>query len=485
MTATPKPTYEELLTEVTSLKAELAQLRRFIFGQKRERFVPIANAQQLPIALDDERPEITAVATATLTYTRRQKKSSPIKLPSRHLLPAHLRREDIRLEPESDVQALKKIGDEITEELEYQPGELYVKRYVRPKYARPDGEGVIVASLPTRPIDKGIAGPGLLAQILISKYVDHLPLYRQRQQFRRQGVEIPESTLNGWVKASGELLLPLYETQRSIILQSTYVMADETPIPVLDRLQAGKTHLGYHWVYYDPVVKLVLFDYRPGRSRAGPNDMLKNFRGYLQIDGYAGYDEVIAQPNVMAVGCFAHARRYFDQAQDSDRERAAWMLSKIQALYLIERQARDAALSFDQRYALRQQQAQPILHEIKTWLDQQCTQVLPKSLIGKAIGYMLGQWPKLEKYVTDGRLEIDNNLVENAIRPVALGRKNYLFAGSHDGAKRAAIIYTLVATAKRHGVEPLAYLKDVLTRLPDYPYNKLADLLPQNWQPRS
>ena len=163
MTATPKPTYEELLTEVASLKAELAQLRRFIFGQKRERFVPIANAQQLPIALDDERPEITAVATATLTYTRRQKKSSPIKLPSRHLLPAHLRREDIRLEPESDVQALKKIGDEITEELEYQPGELYVKRYVRPKYARPDGEGIIVASLPTRPIDKGIAGPGLLA----------------------------------------------------------------------------------------------------------------------------------------------------------------------------------------------------------------------------------------------------------------------------------------------------------------------------------
>lgn len=283
---------------------------------------------------------------------------------------------------------------------------------------------------------------------------------------------------------SGELLLPLYETQRQFIQASSYLMADETPIPVLDRLQAGKTHLGYHWVYHDPVAKLVLFDYRPGRSRAGPNDLLKNFRGYLQIDGYAGYDEVIAQPNVMAVGCFAHARRYFDQAQDSDRERAAWMLSKIQALYLIERQAREAALSFDQRYALRQQQAQPILREIKTWLDQQCTQVLPKSAIGKAIGYMLGQWSKLEKYISDGRLEIDNNLVENAIRPVALGRKNYLFAGSHHGAQRAAIIYTLVATAKRHGVEPLAYLKDVLTRLPDYPFNRVAELLPQSWQPR-
>ena len=208
MTATPKPTYEELLTEVTSLKAELAQLRRFIFGSKRERFVAAAAAHQLQIELQDDRQNQVAGPLTTLTYTRRQKKSSSVKLPSRNLLPAHLRREEIRLEPESDVQALKKIGDEITEELEYQPGELYVKRYVRPKYARPDGEGIIVASLPTRPIDKGIAGPGLLAQILISKYVDHLPLYRQRQQFRRHGVEIAESTLNGWVKASGELLLP-------------------------------------------------------------------------------------------------------------------------------------------------------------------------------------------------------------------------------------------------------------------------------------
>jgi transposase len=289
-TPAPKPTYEELLTEVTSLKSELAQLRRLLFGQKRERFVPVANAQQLPIALNDERPETTAAATATITYTRQQKKSSPIKLPSRHLLPAHLRREEIRLEPESDVSDLKKIGDEITEELEYQPGELYVKRYVRPKYAQPEGDGVIVATLPTRPIDKGIAGPGLLSQILLNKYVDHLPLYRQRQQFHRHGVEIPESTLSGWVKAIGELLLPLYEVQRQLIQTSSYLMADETPIRVLDSSQTGKCHLGYHWVYHDPVAKLVLFDYRSGRSRAGPNDMLKNFSGYLQIDGYAGYD---------------------------------------------------------------------------------------------------------------------------------------------------------------------------------------------------
>lgn len=238
-------------------------------------------------------------------------------------------------------------------------------------------------------------------------------------------------------------------------------------------------------MYYDPVAKLVLFDYRPGRSRAGPNEMLKNFQGYLQCDGYTGYDDILARPGVLAVGCYAHARRYFEQAQDSDHERAEWMLVKLQALYALERQAREAQMSFDERNALRQQHAVPILAEIKTWLGQNGTQVLPKSAIGKAIGYMLGQWPKLAKYTNDGRLEIDNNLVENAIRPVALGRKNYLFAGSHEGAKRAAIIYSLVATAKLHNVEPFAYLKDLLTRLPDHPHHQLAELLPQNWSAQS
>jgi transposase len=483
-------TYDELLFEYHRVSEELAQLKRLIFGQKRERFVPLANEQQLAIGLNEEAPAAAPVATATITYTRRQKKSSSAKLPSRNPLPAHLRREEIVIAPAEDVSTLKKIGDEITEELEYQPGELYVKRYVRPKYARPEGDDsagspVVVATLPTRPIEKGIAGPGLLAHVLISKFVDHLPLYRQQQQFRRQHVRLPESTLGGWVTACGEVLLPLYETHRALIQQSSYLMVDETPLPVLDRSKPGKTHLGYHWVYYDPVAKLVLFDYRPGRSRAGPNEMLKNFQGYLQCDGYTGYDEVLARPGVMAVGCFAHARRYFEQAHDSDRERAEWMLVKLQALYALERQAREAQMSFEARHALRQEYALPVLAEIKAWLGQQCTQVLPKSAIGKAIGYMLGQWPKLAKYTNDGRLEIDNNLVENAIRPVALGRKNYLFAGSHEGAKRAAIIYSLVATAKLHNVEPFAYLKDLLTRLPDHPHHKLAEVLPQNWSAQS
>ncbi|MDZ7403326.1 MAG: IS66 family transposase, partial [candidate division KSB1 bacterium] len=427
------------------------------------------------------RQSAPVTTTKVITYTRKEK-SRPLTPPSRHPLPASLPREEILIEPQEDVTGMKKIGEEITEELEYTPGKLYVKRYIRPKYARPEGEGVVVGTLPSRPIDKGIAGPGLLAHVLISKYVDHLPLYRQRQQFRRHEVELAESTLCDWVKASCELLNPLSEALRDEILRQPYLMADETPMRVLDSSQPGKCHLGYHWVYYAPLVKLAYFDYQPSRSRDAPQQLLKNFAGHLQTDGYAAYEVITRRPEVTAVGCWAHGRRYFVEAQDNDRERAEWMLSQIQQLYHLERQARDLGLSHDERYRLRQESAQPILITIKAWLDQQVRQVLPKSALGKAMGYTLGQWSKLEKYLSDGRLEIDNNLIENAIRPVALGRKNYLFAGSHEGAKRAALIYSLVATAKLHDVEPFAYLKDVLTRIADYPISRVAELLPQNWK---
>jgi transposase len=506
-TATRPLAYEELfanhqalLAENAFLKNELSQLRRMIFGQKRERFVPLTDEQQLSFGLGEAHElaaqNVQAVPPITVTYTRRPKKSTAIKLPSRNPLPSHLRREEIIIEPAEDVSALKKIGEEITEELEYEPGELYVKRYLRPKYARvapscvdeksstKSAEGVAIAPMPSRPIDKGIAGPGLIAHVMMSKFVDHLPLYRQRQQFSRQGVDISGSTIDGWVAGGCGLIVPLYNAARQIIQRASYLQVDETRIPVLDRAIVGKTHLGFHWVYHEPIAKIVFFDYRPSRSRAGPNDILKNFTGHLQIDGYDGYNEVIARPQVIAVGCFAHARRYFEHALDSDRERAEWMLSKIQELYALERDARQKELSFDQRYELRQKSALPLLAEIKSWLNANLTAVLPKSAIGQAIGYTLGQWVKLEKYASDGRLEIDNNLIENAIRPVAIGRKNYLFAGSHEGARRAAMIYTLVGTAKLHGVEPWHYLKDILGRLPDHPINRVADLLPQHWSPK-
>jgi transposase len=501
-TADQKPpkgqaTYEELLAENATLQLEVFQLKeklslfeRLLFGQKRERFVP-GNDHQLELGLNIEKQSSPRPETEEIHYTRR-KPSKPQTPPVRQPLPPHLPRKDIVIEPQEDVRGMKKIGEEITEELEYEPGKFYVNRYIRPKYARPacpngNEEGVVIGQLPSRPIEKGIPGPGLLSHILISKFVDHLPLYRQCKQFKRLGVDIADSTLVGWVKAGYELLLPLYEVHLCSVLKGDYLMADETPIQVLEDNLPGKSHRGYFWVYYDPLERQALFDYRPSRSRDGPNEILNHFEGFLQRDGYNGYDE-IASPKgagrkaVIPVGCMAHARRYFVEARQSDPARAEWMLTEIQQLYRIERQAREREMSYQERYQLRQENSQPVLNTIKEWLDQECLQVLPKSLMGKAIGYMLNQWPTLQNYLLDGRLEIDNNLVENAIRPVALGRKNYLFAGSHEGAKRAALVYSLVATAKLHDVEPFEYLKDLIGRISDYPYQQITDLLPANWK---
>jgi transposase len=476
-----QPTYQELLAENIYLKQELALLKRMIFGQKRERFVGLDRENQLllDLGLEDNPPK--RVEIEKIEYTRR-KTVKPQIPPSRNPLPDHLPRKEIVIEPLEDITNLKKIGEQITEELEYKPGRLFVNRYIRPKYVRENGEGIIIGSLPDRPIEKGIPGPGLLSHILISKFVDHLPLYRQLQQFKREKVDIAQSTINDWVRYSCELLEPLYECQVAEILKSVYLMADETPIQVLDKSKRGKTHKGYFWVYYDPLGKQVFFDYRDNRSREGPHEILNDFKGFLQTDKYAGYDKLAEKSEIIAVGCFAHARRKFEQSLNSDPKRSGWMLEQIKELYMIERRAREKEYSFNERLNLRQEESVPILKDIKDWLDQQMSEVLPKSQIGQAIGYIHSFWSRLEQYVEDGRLEIDNNLVENAIRPVALGRKNYLFAGSHNGAKRAAFIYSLVTTAKLQNIEPYAYLKDILTRIASYPHKKISELLPVNWK---
>ena len=255
-------------------------------------------------------------------------------------------------------------------------------------------------------------------------------------------------------------------------------MADETPIPVLTEDKPGATHRGYHWVYYDPVNKLVCFDYRQSRGREGPKSFLQDFSGYLQSDGYSAYDNLGPPGKITHLACFAHARRKFEHALDNDRERAEKALTLIGQLYDVEREARDKQLSYDVIKDLRENQSVGVLKELEAWLIDQEPVVLPKSAIGIAIRYTLSLWPRLKKYTEDGRLQIDNNLIENSIRPVALGRKNYLFAGSHEGAQKAAIIYSLLATCKIRGVEPYAWLKYVLETVPDYPTNQLENLLP-------
>jgi len=483
-TAQPQPSYEELLFINEQLRTEVAQLRRLIFGQKSERFVAV-QAHQIALPGFDA-PSGNTRKTETISYMRRKREKTKLTPHGRSPLPAHLPRIEVVIEPEGDLAGCKRIGEEVTETLEYKAAELHVLRTIRPKYAKPDGEGVLIAPMPAMPLPKCEAGASLLAHILVSKYVDHIPFYRLRQQFKRNNkIDFPASTIDGWFKGASALAAPVGMLMREMIKNSSYLQADETTIRVQDPAVKGKCHTGYMWPYLDPVQGLVVFDYQPTRGRDGPDKMLEEFSGALQADGYEGYKHFEHRTGITLLGCFAHARRYFEKALDQDNQRATWMLEAIQRLYLVEEEARQANLTYSDRHQLRQEKSAPILAEIKEWLHQNGTRVLPASLIGKAINYTVGMWPRLERYITDGRFEIDNNLIENTIRPIALGRKNYLFAGSHQAAQNAALIYSLVATAKYHEVNPAEYLEFVLRNISDYPFPKLADLLPQNWKTRS
>jgi Transposase and inactivated derivatives len=468
---------KELAVENMYLKHELAQLKRMIFGSKSERHIG-DDPSQLSLGLDAEAVTLPEKETEQITYTRNKsdnKKGSAIRL----ALPAHLYREEHIIEPEEDITGARKIGEVVTEVLEYTPGKFFVERYVRPKYVFPKEEKIVIGDLPSFPIPRGNAGAGLLSHLLISKFVDHLPFYRQVQQFKRQDIDIAESTISGWFAASCRLLEPLYETLVKKAQQSSYLMADETPIPVQTKDKPGSTHKGYHWVYYSPLEKLVCFDYRKGRGRDGPEEFLGSFRGMLQTDGYVAYDIYEKKDGITLFGCMAHARRKFEKAKDNDLKRAEYVLERMQKLYMTEREARENSLSWNQRKELRIEKSLPVLKELESWMKEQLPDVLPKSAIGQAIAYTLGLWNRLTRYIDNGQVEIDNNLIENSIRPVALGRKNYMFAGSHEAAKQAAMIYSFLGTCKINNVEPYKWLKEILKQIPDHSIQKLEELLPR------
>lgn len=473
---------EQLKGDILYLRHEMDKLRRMIFGAKSERFVSQEQPSQLSLGLGTEPEPTPEPEKETITYDRKKNQEKKEAVHSRQPLPAHLPRHEVVLEPLNKEEGAKKIGEEVTEVLEYTPGKLYVTRYVRPKYAQPQEKGIVIADLPSLPIPKGNAASSLIAYIIISKFVDHLPFYRQVQIFKRMDVAIAESTINDWFKGGCEALESLYEELLKLIKQSSYLQADETPIAVLDKDHPGGTHQGYHWVYHSPPEKVVIFDYQRGRGKEGPQKMLNNFKGHLQTDGYSAYGTFEGHKDITLLACMAHARRKFDEALKSDKALASYFLGKVQELYAIERQCREAEFSNEERKAIRQEKAVPILEELEKWLKETLAQVLPQSAIGKAIAYTLGLWHRLERYVEDGQLEIDNNLIENNIRPVALGRKNYLFAGSHDGAKRAAMIYSFLGTCKINNINPAEWLTDVLNRIHDYKAKKLSELLPQNWK---
>jgi transposase len=466
---------QEQNIRLQKLQNQIDQLLRTVFGKKSERFVPTI-PEQIELSLDIEKVQGPEIKTETITYERK-KSSGKSNHKGRLPIPDHIERKEIVVKSMEDTTGLVKIGEEITEQLDYEPGKLFVNRYIREKFAKPNGEGVIIAPLPNFIIQRGMAGAGLLAWIIVQKFVDHLPLYRQIEQFKRFGMPVPSSTMSDWVAMSLKELTPLYETLKKKVFESNYLQADETPIKVLDEKKKGESHRGFYWVYRDPQSGLVLFDYRENRSREGPTEMLKNFEGYLQSDGYRAYEN-FNKGKITLIHCMAHARRYFEQALDNDRKRAEHALKEIQELYSIERFARNNQFTHVERYDVRQEESMLILNNMHGWLKENIIQVTPQSAIGKAMSYSLSRWDKLMIYASDGRLEIDNNMVENSIRPIAIGRKNYLFAGSHDAASRAAMIYSLLGTCKLKGVEPFAWLKNVFKVLPDWKFNRLEELLP-------
>ena len=474
----PQP---ELADLAIRLAIENKALRKAIFGAKSERHAPTVPPEQLELELGEVgTPEDPPVVEMIEYQRKKPKRKKPH--PGRHVLPDHLPRKEILIEPEEDTTGMVKIGEEITEALDYTPPKFFVNRYVRPKYAQPDGSGVLTAPMPTRPIEKAIPEAALLALILCDKYLDHLPLYRQVQRFGRLGIKIADSTINHWVAQTTQLLQPLYHAHRRQVLTQQYLQVDETSFKVMDKRKKGKTHTGCQWVFFSPVQRLVLFEYHATKEKVHPELSLKNFQGFLQTDGNPVYDQFKDKEGIVTLNCMAHARRKFFNAGEK-RPQVIHALEVFQQLYAIERKAREEKMSPEKRQQLRENEAKPIWNEFQKWMQITLAQLTPKSALAQAISYTLPRWKQLGRYILNGELEIDNNLIENQIRPVALGRKNYLFAGSHNAAQNAAIIYSLLNTCKVNNIDPYKWLKDVLNRIQEHPINKIKQLLPQYWIP--
>lgn len=453
--------------EILNLKQELSTLKKLIFGTKSERFKGVEDINQLSLFEGSEKPKDLTPEKETITYQRNKKQH-----PGRNKLPEHLPVEEIVIEPKEGVEGLKKIGEEITETLKYTKASLVKVRTVRPKYEKPDQEGVIIAPMPARALHKCIAEPSLIAQILVSKFVDHLPFYRQIKRFKRDfDWQLSSSTLNDWFIACCTLLEPIYAQMVSRIKQSHYIQVDESPIKVLESEKQKQSHQGYQWVYHSPEKQIIVFHYRKGRGVNGPKEFLAAYEGYLQCDGYSVYDKIGRSPEIQLVGCLAHARRYFHESLDNDRVRSEYALDIFQNIYKTERKWKNSEISQDARKLAINNELR-ILHE---WSEKEIYKVLPKSTIGKAIGYYLKQYPKLKRVAETKIIQVDNNLIENKIRPLALGRKNYLFAGNHRSAQRIAMMYSFFATCKAKEKDPSQWLEYVLESLadPEYPIEKL------------
>jgi transposase len=475
---------EELSARVVTLEAENRLLRqkldqyiRHYFGGQRNEGL---DKQQLELLLQGLPNVITLPATETKTTTStRNGTPHPVR---RMLSEDKLETQEIVIEP-AEVQAQpdgwKKISEERTSQLDWVAPKIIKRVYIRPRYVKQ--ERFALAPLPPQPIEQGMVGPGLLAQVIINKFEYHLPLFRQEKMFRQQfGVELSRKTMGCWVEQISELVKPVYRVIREDLLAGNYLQADETPIRYLDPDVKGKSQQGYLWVYSRPGGD-VLFEWRISRSREGPEEFLKDFRGKLQTDGYSVYESLAKQRgDLILVGCWAHVRRGFHEAL-AETKLAAWFVSQIGQLYAVEKKLRESKAGPQLRAAMRVWQSQPVLARLHRAMELIRRKTLPQGLLGQAIDYALKRWEALTRFVEDSTLEIDNNLIENSIRPSALGKRNWMFIGHPEAGERSAVIYTLLGSCRRHGINPFDYLKDLFTRLPAAKITQIKEFTPAAW----
>jgi transposase len=482
--------HEQLLSrdaEIEHLKLLIAKLRRMQFGRKSEKVA--WQIEQLQLQLDEleaSRAEQAASVVERIAGPEVARSTKPARRP----LPAHLPRETRKIPPKHVAcpdcgGELKHLGEDVSEMLEWVPASFKVLRQVREKLACGRCDRIVQAEAPSRPIARGMAGPGLLAHVLVSKYCDHLPLYRQEEIYERQGVELDRATLADWVGGVSELLQPLLEALRRHVMSATKLHADDTPVPVLAP-GLGKTKLGRLWTYVrddrpagDVTPPAVWFAYSPDRKGEHPQAHLSRFTGTLQADAYAGFNPLYESGKIQEAACWAHVRRKFYDLHIAHKSPVAQeAMRRIGELYAIEGDIRGRRP--EERRQVRRERSRPLLDSLKQWFEETLGKLSHKSETAQAVRYALGLWEALRRYVDDGRLEIDNNAAERALRAVALGRKNFLFAGSDRGGESAAAIYSLIGTAKLNQVDPERYLREVLSRIADHPINRIAELLPWN-----
>ncbi len=496
--------YEVVIKEkdekIKQLIDQMAWYRRKLWKPSSEKYIA-QDPNQRKIDFDgldvlpEEKQTMEEAVEEIGSYERRKpgkNKKQPVRLP----LPDYLRREEETIEPEGIDENWVRIGEEVTETLEHKPGELYVRRIVRPKYAlkkeqqeqheqeQKPAQYIKIGTLPVLPLPRSNAGASLLAELLIGKYMHHMPFHRQLAIFKQTGVTIAASTVNGWFTGSCDLLRALYYRLREIVLATDYIQVDESTVPVIDN-KKQRAVKAYLWVVRSVMKNLVFFHYDKGsRAQKVVIELLKDYQGAVQTDGYEAYSIYEHKKGVLLLGCWAHARRKFTEAAKEDPTGAAYALEQIGMLYSVENMASDQDMNDQQRAGLRKRLAYPILCAFEKWIVGYYPKTLPKGRMNKALSYAYSLFHRLSRYHLDGRYKIDNNLVENAIRPLALGRKNYLFCGNHDAAENAAIIYSLLGCCKACDVNPRQWISDVISRIPAYnkDYSKdLADLLPHNW----